>query len=892
VTAVNGDIAPTVRLLKGTTNEPPHDLGAEAAVVSAVILDKGAIDLVEDILTADHFFSESHQRIYLAVQAVRDAGRPVDVVTVATWLRDRDRLAQVGGMAYMTEVLNAAPAVVNVRAYAEIVVDKAMARKLIAMCQKYVAIGYGDYGSAVEYVGDVARDVNEIAMSSDRSTSSPIGAIIADNVRAALAVANSSTGLMGLSTGLDRYDRMTSGLRKGELTIVAARPGMGKTSLVLQMAIAAARTEPADGRRSYVGFFSLEMPREQIGARALCCLGKVDVSRFRTGLLSPTDWTKLNEAASILHDLPLHVDDQASMSIVQFRAKARRMKTAAELDGDELALIAVDYLQLMNGSGEQSREQEISMISRGLKQLAKELEIPIIALSQLNRAVETRGEKKKRPLLSDLRECIAGDQIVVDAMTGDRVTMREIAAGRPTTVFGLGTDLKIRCAPVAEAWSTGVKPILKVTTASGRTLRCTANHPVRTIHGWTRIEDLAPGDRLAAPRETGGPIVAENPLAPDELRLLGYLICDGHYGRHRSVGYVKGDSVLVADVRRIAFELFGISAKEHRCQGIAEQVELTAPRTGPGGNPLIEWLKKLGIHGQIKTAKRCPPSVFRCDNRMLGIFLGHLWAGDGSVVPKRGGAGWVLKFTSTSMGLLDEVHGMLTRLGVVAARGKRERNSKSTVDISTISIAEADAILRFADVVEMPGIKGEKLKMAVVWCMQAGRNARLDRLPIEVTSQVEEAKQAAGMSWRDLGYRCQGKEMCRQDLDRVAGRLARTDFAELSDSDVLWDAVDTIIPDGEAETFDLRVPGLGNFVVGNVFAHNSGAIEQDADNICFIYRDDYYDKDSSDRGVAELIIAKQRNGPTDTVKVRFDAQYTRFDNLPDGDGYDSESRYP
>jgi replicative DNA helicase len=253
-------------------------------------------------------------------------------------------------------------------------------------------------------------------------------------------------------------------------------------------------------------------------------------------------------------------------------------------------------------------------------------------------------------------------------------------------------------------------------------------------------------------------------------------------------------------------------------------------------------------------------------------------------VPKKGG-GWLLKFTSTSMGLLDDVQRMLLRLGVVAVRGKPGRNSKSTRDIATIIVSDGDAILRFAETVDLRGRKAETLKRAVSYAQRRQReNARLDRFPLVVTEQVRQAANAGGWSWRTLGYRCQGKEMSREKLAVVAARLGRDDLAALAASDVLWDEIESIEPDGEEEVFDVCVPGMHNFVANGIFVHNSGAIEQDADTIIFIYRDDYYNPETSDlKGIAELIIAKQRNGPTGKVKVRFSASCTRFDNLEPGD---------
>jgi replicative DNA helicase len=407
---------------------PPHDLDAEGAVISAVMVDPGALDKVNEFLKPEHFYSEAHRRIFEACVELSATGRPVDVVQVATWLRDRERLAQVGGMAYLTEVLNTAPAVANVAAYGKTIHEKWRIRQLILTCQRVTSQGYAGYGEAQSFIDGAEQAVYDIARTRESSSVYMLRDVMRDTFKKIEKANARGRRITGIATGFDRYDRMTSGLHDGELTIVAARPGMGKTSLVLNMAANVASPQQLESahdpneRWEEPGYgvvvFSLEMPREQIVNRMLCSEAKVDVSRVRTGMLTPSDWSKLTQAASHLGSLSIWVDDTPALALLELRSKVRRLQAdydrVDEATGEKkqrIGLVMVDYLQLMRGRDNvNSREQEISEISRGLKQLAKELSLPVIALSQLNRAVETRGEKSKRPQLSDLRESGAIEQ--------------------------------------------------------------------------------------------------------------------------------------------------------------------------------------------------------------------------------------------------------------------------------------------------------------------------------------------------------------------------------------------------------------------------------------------------------------------------------------------------
>ncbi|WP_437544735.1 replicative DNA helicase [Sorangium sp. So ce367] len=410
---------------------PPHDLDAEAAVLSAILLHRDALDRVLEILKADHFYSEANSRVYEAAQELAAAGTPIDIVSVASWLRDRERLAQVGGAAYLAQLADATPAVAHVAAHARVVYEKWRVRQLIATCQRVAAEGYGDVGVVQEFIDGAEQAVYQLARTPQGTATQPIAQVLKAAFEQITAAAERGDRITGISTGYEKLDAKTAGLHDGDLSIIAARPGMGKTSFVLNLAVnvASPRTVSSPGpdqsghgvERHDPGFgaavFSLEMPREQLATRMVCSEGRVDVGKLRQGFLQPDDWRRLTEAASFLSTLPIWIDDTPAISLLELRAKVRRIQ--AEYDrppsdgssGRRIGLIVIDYLQLMKGrDGVSSREQEISEISRGLKQLAKELKVAVIALSQLNRAVETRTTKDKRPQLSDLRESGAIEQ--------------------------------------------------------------------------------------------------------------------------------------------------------------------------------------------------------------------------------------------------------------------------------------------------------------------------------------------------------------------------------------------------------------------------------------------------------------------------------------------------
>ncbi|MEM9067971.1 MAG: replicative DNA helicase [Myxococcota bacterium] len=380
---------------------PPNALDAERAVLGGILLENEAMNVVLEILSKEDFYSEAHGLLFESMRTLFARNQPVDHVTLREELVQAQMLQAIGGDEYLLRLAETIPTVANIKAHASIVREKSIVRSLITACHEITASGYGDYGEIEAYLDTAESSVFSVAKQRATNPYEHVKDVVLRTFEEINEMAKRGDAITGLPTGFDRLDKMTAGMHPGDLIIVAGRPGMGKTAFALNIAVNACMA-----RKQAVAVFSLEMPKEQLVKRMLCSEARVDGSRLRTGQLLRDDWPKLASAAGILSELPIWIDDTPAISILELRAKARRLMSEAGL-----SLLVLDYLQLMRGGPKaNSREQEISEISRSMKALAKELGIPIIALSQLNRGVESRGVKDKRPQLSDLRESGAIEQ--------------------------------------------------------------------------------------------------------------------------------------------------------------------------------------------------------------------------------------------------------------------------------------------------------------------------------------------------------------------------------------------------------------------------------------------------------------------------------------------------
>ncbi|VAV90477.1 Replicative DNA helicase (DnaB) [hydrothermal vent metagenome] len=376
---------------------PPHSIDAEESVLGAVLLSGDAANVALEKLHADDFYKPSHQQVFEVVQQLFDANEPIDAVTVSEGLRRDGVLDRMGGIEFLTNLIDSVPSTSNVEYYASIVEEHALRRRLMRVGGDIGMIA-GQMAQPIEEVVDQAEQaVFAVAERQVGDGLAVIDDLLGPAIEKAEELQRNGSEVTGISTGFRDLDRKLAGLHPTNLVIIAARPGMGKTALALNMA----QNVALSGHT--VAIFSLEMSREEVVTRMLCAKGRIDSQRLRTGKLSEGDFTKLSNAAGALYKQNIFVDDSAGLTVTEIRAKCRRLRRKPGLD-----MVVVDYLQLMNGSGQENRQQEIAMISRSLKNLARELHVPIIALSQLNRGVEAREDK--RPRLGDLRESGAVEQ--------------------------------------------------------------------------------------------------------------------------------------------------------------------------------------------------------------------------------------------------------------------------------------------------------------------------------------------------------------------------------------------------------------------------------------------------------------------------------------------------
>jgi replicative DNA helicase len=377
---------------------PPQATDVEQSVIGAMLIEREAIPQVIEILPPDAFYEQRHERAYKAIRALFDRSNPVDLITLTEELKRRGELDDVGGSYYLTELTTAVASAANVEHHARIIAEKSLLRKMIESLTGLVGRAYEPGADAFDLLDEAEEKIFGISDSQLRSSSSAISDVVKETVEKLQAIHGQEGGITGVPSGFGRLDDLTSGWQDSDLIIVAARPSMGKTAFCLACAMnAALHPEKPTG----VAIFSLEMGATQLAQRLLTSEARIDAQKARTGRMDDEDWGRLARAAGRLNDAPIFIDETPALSILELRAKCRRLK--AEHD---VGLVVVDYLQLMHGTAEArksgSREQEIAQISRSLKALAKELDIPVVALSQLNRGVENRGGDK-RPQLSDLR---------------------------------------------------------------------------------------------------------------------------------------------------------------------------------------------------------------------------------------------------------------------------------------------------------------------------------------------------------------------------------------------------------------------------------------------------------------------------------------------------------
>ncbi|MFO1397108.1 MAG: replicative DNA helicase [Burkholderiales bacterium] len=864
---------------------PPHSLEAEQSILGGLLLDNEAADRIGDVIGEDDFYTDAHRVIYRHIATLVGEGKPVDVVTLSEALASTQKLDYVGGLAYLGALVNNVPTAANIRHYADIVRERSILRQLAATAGEIAETAYNPLGRNAKAVLDEAEaKVLHIAEQGARGQRTfqvlkDVLHKVVENIEN-LYNRDNPSDVTGVATGYTDLDRMTSGLQPGDLVIVAGRPSMGKTSLAVNMG-----EHVALELRLPVVVFSMEMGASQLAMRLIGSVGRLDQTKLRNGRLVPDDWERLSSALGRLSEAQILIDETPALNAIEVRSRARRLHKQY----GQLGLVIVDYIQLMQASSPgENRATEISEISRALKGLAKELKVPVIALSQLNRSLEQRPNK--RPVMSDLRECVTGETLVVQS-DGARVPIRELVGTTPE-VWAVDDDQKLLRARSDRVWSVGVKPVFRVALASGRSLRATAGHRILTGDGWRTLAEIAPGTRVALAREIPEPATSKS-WTDDAVILLGHLVGDGSYLSHQPLRYTTASQANSDAVRDAAVAL-GSTVTRHEGRGARHQLVIAGngDRWHPQG--VGGWLKALGIFGQRSHGKRLPADVFRLPNRQVALLLRHLWATDGCISLRKPGqrGGPRVYFATCSEGLAQDVAGLLLRMGIVA-RLRVVRSGEARA-VHTVDVTGADDQRRFLDRVGAFGPRVGPAELLSAHLAATRANTNVDTLPVAVYAEVRRAMAEQGISQRGMaalrGTSYGGTSHfnfapSRATLGSYAHLLADERLARWAESDLFWDRVVAVTPDGEEEVFDLTVPGPASWLADGLVSHNSGAIEQDADVILFIYRDEVYNEDSPDKGVAEIIIAKQRNGPIGMVRLTFLGEHTRFENYASPGSY-------
>ncbi len=870
-----------------TARIPPHNLDAEASVLGAMLLSRDAIADAIEVVSAEHFYKPAHVHVFDAITSLYSAGEPADPVTVAEELTRAGVLDRIGGSAALVTLQANTPATSSASTYARIVLETAMLRRMIGVANDIAEIGYSRPDDVEKAIDHAESLMYRVAEGRAIDSLAPISELLDRNLDRLEQLYERGETLTGTPSGYADLDDLLSGLQPNALIVVGARPAMGKTAFALGMAAHAA----VEHQRPVL-LFSLEMSQLEISQRLLCSEARVDSKHVRDGKLTESDWAKISNGVGRLAEAPLWIDDNPNLTLMEIRAKARRLKSRT---GD-LGMVIIDYLQLMTGrSGAESRQVEVAELSRGLKILARELQVPVVALSQLSRALESRQDK--RPMLADLREsgCLTGDTRLLRADNGAEVTLAELVStgARDVPVWALDDSWRMVPATLTHAFPSGTEPVFRMSLRSGREITATANHRFRTHEGWRRLDELGRGDLLAVPRRIGEPLMS-HAWDPDEVVLLAHMIGDGSIVAGQPVRYATADSDCATAVAEAARRRFGIAAvwdggPETTVR--AWSVRLPSPHRLARGrrHPFRDWLEPMGLWGLRSYEKFVPSSVFGLADDQIRHFLHHLWATDGSVTVRttaKGRTAVTVYYATTSRRLADDVRQLLLRVGVSSrVRRSRKTGYRESWHVLVTGVEQQS---RFLTDVGVFGARSRSVDLALEVLGDRRSNPTVDLLPLTVWSDVRRAMAAVGMSHRGLASAI-GETYCgsylmgdrrhpsRARLERMAGATGDCGLRALATSDVWWDEILEITQAGVADVYDATVLEHHNFVANGVIAHNS--IEQDADVVLFIYRDEVYHPESADVGTAEIVIAKHRNGPTGTVRLAFLPHYTRFANM-------------
>jgi replicative DNA helicase len=798
---------------------PPHDVAAEQCALGGMLLSKDAISDVMETIRPDDHYRPAHQIIHEAILELYGRGEPADAVTVSDLLNKRGELTRVGGPSYLHTLIASVPTAANAGYYARIVRERAILRRLVEVGTRIVQLGYSGDGEADELVDRAQAEVYGVTERRVSEDYLPLSDIMPGALDEIEAIGSHGGSMTGVPTGFADLDALTNGLHAGQMVVIAARPAIGKSTLALDLARSAAIKHSLP-----TVIFSLEMSRNEITMRLLSAESRVSLHSMRTGQMGEEDWATLARRMSEVVDAPLFIDDSPNMSMMEIRAKCRRLKQR-----QGLRLVIIDYLQLMSSPKRvENRQQEVSEMSRSLKLLAKEIDVPVIALSQLNRGPEQRNDKK--PLLSDLREsgCLTAGTRILRADTGAEITLGELVTSgeRDVPVWSLDERLRLIPRTMTHAFPSGVKEVFQVRLRSGREVQATANHPFLTYEGWRPLGALRAGSRVAVPRHTPGPIDLRSMPESDAIA-LAHQLSEDPSGTSVPAWLFSAPRSQVALFLRHLWGASGCIAWDVDGESCVYYVS--------SNRRLIDDLARLLLRFNVMTriAQVRGGPVRRCYRLVVDNPEDQFRFLDGIEIP---GAG-----------------GRLTELARKRLRDAREASGEAPV----------------------PSDVWERLRGAM-----EGTSSRPSDTELASRAFPDRASDhgSEGRAFRQSALLEDVRG--RQPLSQVASILDDADLEMVATNDVFWDEIAAVESIGEQSVYDATVPGTHNFVADGISLHNS--IEQDSDLVILLHREDAYERESPRAGEADLIVAKHRNGPTATVTVAFQGHYSRFVDMAPG----------
>lgn len=849
---------------------PPQAPDLEEAVIGACMLEKDTFAQVLEIIQSEEcFYVDAHQKIYAAMRRLFDKGIPVDLLTITDELRDANELEIVGGAYYLTRLTMSVLTSAHVEAHARIVMEKFIQRELIRISGNIIGDAYEDSSDVFDLLDKAESNLYEITDKHLRKNFRSLKDVMVRTIGEIEESMKKTDDLTGVPSGFAALDRITGGWQRSDLIILAARPSVGKTALCLNIAMNAAMNA---AKEFPVAIFSLEMGAGQIVRRMLSAVTEVSMESITRGKMSDGEFMQMTQRMEKLSKAKIFIDDQAALNIFELRAKARRLKQKHGIE-----LIVIDYLQLMQGSVEKSgnREQEISKISRDLKALAKELDIPIIALSQLNRSVETRKESKM-PQLSDLRECLSVE-------TSNIYTSRSFQANSHDDMDLLSLhDGKIISTNSHNIEKTK-NEVFRLKTQSGRFVDATAKHKILTSDGYKKLGEINNTDSVAIALNWTNP---EGVYIP-QAKFIGWMLGNGSMLASHAPAFITRDPIIGKNFVSFIEKEFGFKPKphkHHKSKVFQYDVVKDSVRTSEG-NPATKWLRERQMWGYTAKDKKIPDWLLaQADEKSICELLQGLWETDGSIeIGQKGKKRERISYSTTSLLLANQMLYLLAKLGIIAFLDNGHLSKKATTKCYKL-IIEGEEKNKFAKKISLDGYKGEKLKSIKITTRQSYLSNVLSR---STTLEIHANVKFVGITKRLV--QIHGKRrLTKASLAKIINchPFIYEKYNWLLSDGIYWDKVDSIESMGVVEVFDRNVPVAGNFVVNGIAISNSGALEQDADLVMFLYRPEYYGINNDAmgetvEGETHINIAKHRNGSTGIEKLRFIKEYQKFVDFDD-----------